>query len=62
MTFGPFQFQAAARHGLALPIVALMMAAAVPPVAAQTAAQTAAATPAANEYRLGSGDVIRVNV
>ncbi len=57
MTFGCPLYKPGARHWLALPIFALMMAVAVPPAAAQTAA-----TPTANEYRLGSGDVIRVNV
>ncbi len=61
MSSGSHNVGTAARHWLALPIIALMMAAAVPPAAAQTA-PTATATATANEYRLGSGDVIRVNV
>ena len=65
MTHGSSLLKSTTRYWLALPIIALMMAAAVPPATAQTATQTTTqttATPTANEYRLGSGDVIRVNV
>ena len=61
MFSGPSCCKTVARHWLALPIIALMTAAAVAPAVAQTATQTTT-SPTANEYRLGSGDVIRINV
>jgi polysaccharide biosynthesis/export protein len=59
MTFGCPPSKSRARNWLALPLLALMIAA---PSTLPVQAQTAPAAPTANEYRLGSGDVIRVNV
>ena len=59
MTFGCLPYKPGARQWLALPLLVLVIAAySFLPVQAQTPA----AAPTANEYRLGSGDVIRVNV
>jgi polysaccharide export outer membrane protein len=58
MTFGQFSALPRARQWFALPLLALAIAAAAPPAQAQTAAPATAAA----EYRLGSGDVVRINV
>ena len=61
MTFGCPPYKPGARQWLALPLLVLVLV-----IAASSflpvQAQAPTATPTANEYRLGSGDVIRVNV
>jgi polysaccharide export outer membrane protein len=60
MTLGPFlSIGSTVRRRLALPLLALAFAAAAPLAHAQATTPTAAAP---NEYRLGSGDVVRISV
>ena len=63
MTFGCPPNKSGACQWLAWPALVLVIAASsFMPVQAQTPTATPTATPITNEYRLGSGDVIRVNV